>query len=334
MSGLRGLPRTVTRSRRNHFIERHFAAREVTNLLHVPHRYAVRLPLRHCGLRDVEMRGKTRRAPLLGFKPFDEIHAPSLVRAKPFGQDISKPNLFSIALQMANIRRERLLAWFNKAPCKGDRGKLIAASGLTKGRIAQLFDDEQPFGERAAEALAARLGLESSFFENDRSMSGAGISPARGSGSLTPGAIPTGAGHADATGSASLIPVPSAGSGSDSLALAVATIARHMRSADAMTRETVAPLLAKIAYAPNDAGRIVRMIESMIEAQRDRDTPAAAAEPTVYTDAPTSRNTPITGAEQDAVYEKILARRRVQRAADKTSAPIKRVVRKARGGAI
>lgn len=38
-------------------------------------------------------------------------------------------------------------------------------SGLTKGRISQLFDDNQPFGERAAAGLAERLGLPSDVFE-------------------------------------------------------------------------------------------------------------------------------------------------------------------------
>lgn len=38
---------------------------------------------------------------------------------------------------------------------------------LTKGRISQLFDEDQPFGELAARNLAERLHLPHDFFERD-----------------------------------------------------------------------------------------------------------------------------------------------------------------------
>lgn len=62
-------------------------------------------------------------------------------------------------------RRRRFIAWFSEKPCKGDREKLIALTGYTKGRISQLFDDNQPFGERAASNLAEKLGLPQDYFE-------------------------------------------------------------------------------------------------------------------------------------------------------------------------
>lgn len=61
-------------------------------------------------------------------------------------------------------RRTQFVAWFAGPPMNGDREALIRKSGLTKGRISQLFDSEQPFGERAARTLAQSLGLPSEFF--------------------------------------------------------------------------------------------------------------------------------------------------------------------------
>lgn len=62
-------------------------------------------------------------------------------------------------------RRRRFIAWFQEKPCKGDREKLIALTGYTKGRISQLFDENQPFGERAASNLAEKLNLRPDYFE-------------------------------------------------------------------------------------------------------------------------------------------------------------------------
>lgn len=62
-------------------------------------------------------------------------------------------------------RRRRFVAWFNAAPMNGDRAKLMRSTGLTKGRVSQLFDEAQPFGERAATALARRIGRPDDFFE-------------------------------------------------------------------------------------------------------------------------------------------------------------------------
>lgn len=63
-------------------------------------------------------------------------------------------------------RRKRFVLFFDTA-LLSDRAKLIDKSGLTKGRVAQLFDEAQPFGERAARNLALALGLPEDYFEHD-----------------------------------------------------------------------------------------------------------------------------------------------------------------------
>jgi hypothetical protein len=68
---------------------------------------------------------------------------------------------------MTNKRRQRFLDYFNGPALKGNREALIRRTGLTKGRISQLFDESQAFGERAASSLAQRLGLPSDYFEHE-----------------------------------------------------------------------------------------------------------------------------------------------------------------------
>lgn len=64
-------------------------------------------------------------------------------------------------------RRNRFIRYFNGPPLHGDRQRLIARSRLTEGRISQLFDPKEAFGERAAGNLAERLGLERTAFLRD-----------------------------------------------------------------------------------------------------------------------------------------------------------------------
>lgn len=81
---------------------------------------------------------------------------------------------------MKDDRRRRFIAFFEKR-YRGDRARLINDTGLTKGRIAQLFDPKEPFGEVAARRLAEALGLPSDFFEVDqasqRGPAAAGLPP-------------------------------------------------------------------------------------------------------------------------------------------------------------
>lgn len=46
-----------------------------------------------------------------------------------------------------------------------DRGTFLRASGLSKGRLSQLLDPEQPFGEVAARNLEERLRLPAGYFD-------------------------------------------------------------------------------------------------------------------------------------------------------------------------
>jgi hypothetical protein len=99
----------------------------------------------------------------------------SLAVTKPFGQALSKRPSFSIFL-MKDQRRRRFLAYFEMA-LAGSRETLMRRTGYTKGRISQLFDDDQPFGELAARNLAERLGLAVDYFEMDRDVHNAHVSP-------------------------------------------------------------------------------------------------------------------------------------------------------------
>lgn len=67
--------------------------------------------------------------------------------------------------ERAARRRQRLRQYLAER-LRNDRGALIQKSGLTKGRIAQLLDDRQPFGERAAQDLARRLSLPVDYFDS------------------------------------------------------------------------------------------------------------------------------------------------------------------------
>lgn len=67
---------------------------------------------------------------------------------------------------MHNPRRERFIAYVD-AHLKGSREALMAKTGLTKGRVSQLFDENQPFGDVAARNLAERLGLPLDYFDRD-----------------------------------------------------------------------------------------------------------------------------------------------------------------------
>jgi hypothetical protein len=67
--------------------------------------------------------------------------------------------------KMHALRRHKLLDLLT-CQFKGDRGALLKASGLTKGRLSQLLDDSQPFGDVAARNLEARLSLDPGYFDS------------------------------------------------------------------------------------------------------------------------------------------------------------------------
>jgi hypothetical protein len=65
---------------------------------------------------------------------------------------------------MHALRRQKLEALLSDR-FKGDRGAFLAASGLTKGRLSQLLDPKEPFGDVAARNLEERLRLEPGYFD-------------------------------------------------------------------------------------------------------------------------------------------------------------------------
>ena len=67
-------------------------------------------------------------------------------------------------LNMDATRRSRL-ARLLATRYNGDRGQLIAASGLSKGRISQLLNPAMPFKENAARGLEDALGLPTGYLD-------------------------------------------------------------------------------------------------------------------------------------------------------------------------
>ena len=61
--------------------------------------------------------------------------------------------------------RKRRLADLIQGRYKGDRALLISESGLSGGRISQLLDPKEVFGERAARKLEKKLGLPERWLE-------------------------------------------------------------------------------------------------------------------------------------------------------------------------
>lgn len=67
---------------------------------------------------------------------------------------------------MDSVRRTRL-AELLRTRYKGDRGELTRATGLSKGRISQLLDPDEPFGEQAARGLERRLQLPERYLDRE-----------------------------------------------------------------------------------------------------------------------------------------------------------------------
>ncbi len=65
---------------------------------------------------------------------------------------------------MHALRRQKLRLLLNDR-FKGDRGVFLKAAGITKGRLSQLLDPDEPFGDTAARNLENRLSLEPGYFD-------------------------------------------------------------------------------------------------------------------------------------------------------------------------
>jgi len=65
---------------------------------------------------------------------------------------------------MKELRRERLKALLNGPRFNGDRAAFCTAADITNGRLTQLLDPDQPFGDTADQNLRDKLGLPDGFF--------------------------------------------------------------------------------------------------------------------------------------------------------------------------
>lgn len=65
---------------------------------------------------------------------------------------------------MHSLRRQKLRSLLEHR-FKGDRGAFLKESGLTKGRLTQLLDPDEPFGDVAARNLEDRLHLDPGYFD-------------------------------------------------------------------------------------------------------------------------------------------------------------------------
>jgi hypothetical protein len=140
---------------------------------------------------------------------------------------------------MPNKRRARFVAYFN-GPLKGSRAKLMERTGLSAGRVTQLFDEREAFGERAARNMAESLGLPPDYFEAEP----------------VPGSSPPGALRG--------------------LCDAFELIGAEMAGADDATREMLATLLQRLARAPQEATHLGGLAERLLSSA---DIPVTSATP-------------------------------------------------------
>ena len=88
----------------------------------------------------------------------------SLGERKPFCQDPPKQVGVTLDRPMHALRRQKLQLLLRDR-FHSDRGAFLKESKLTKGRLTQLLDPDQPFGEVAARNLEDRLTLEPGYFD-------------------------------------------------------------------------------------------------------------------------------------------------------------------------
>lgn len=89
-------------------------------------------------------------------------------------------NLARYAFAHMDSHRKARLALLLQKRYNGDRAAFGRESGLTKGRISQLLDPDEPFGERAAASLVSKLSLTDHWFDlGAGNVSGAAIGERR-----------------------------------------------------------------------------------------------------------------------------------------------------------
>ena len=66
---------------------------------------------------------------------------------------------------MKNLRRKRLVELLNSPRFGGDRSAFLASAGVSKGRLTQLLNEKEPFGDAAARNLCESLSLPDGWFD-------------------------------------------------------------------------------------------------------------------------------------------------------------------------
>jgi hypothetical protein len=112
-----------------------------------------------------EALGERGGPPMFGVEPFLELHGIKLNAPKVGCQGFSKASGLNISVVVKDYRRQRLKQLLMGAPFRGNRSAFIKATGLTNGRISQLLDPQEPFGDTAARRLIERLGLPDNYFD-------------------------------------------------------------------------------------------------------------------------------------------------------------------------
>jgi SOS-response transcriptional repressor LexA len=93
----------------------------------------------------------------------DNVMTVSLGQAKPVVKGFINPTVYSV-LNMDATRKSRLQKLIT-GRYAGVQDNLAKAAGLSKGRISQLLDPDQRFGESAARTLEAKLLLPERWFD-------------------------------------------------------------------------------------------------------------------------------------------------------------------------
>jgi hypothetical protein len=129
-------------------------------------------------------------------------------------------------------RKERLQALIDGKPYLGSKSAFAARAGLSKGRITQLLDPAEAFGERSARNITAALGLrDERYFERPFS-----DEPKAEETRSAPGEIEG----------------------------ALRVLAEALAAADEDTRAAVAPLFARLAQQPERIESIASALMRLI----------------------------------------------------------------------
>lgn len=114
------------------------------------------------------MSGQRSGASALGLKPSFQVHASSLGLSKRDVKTNLNQGCLSFAQHMSAMddhRKKRLQQLVDGSPYFGNQAKFAEAAKLSKGRITQLLDPKEAFGERTARAIENRLRMESMWFD-------------------------------------------------------------------------------------------------------------------------------------------------------------------------